>query len=56
MKNQLAKDMVFISLQGWNKEAIINEMIDLLSESGALPDRQAAYNAVMEREKKCLPV
>ena len=52
MKNNLAKDMVFVRLQGRTKEAVINEMLDRLSESGKLPDRRAAYRAVMEREAK----
>jgi PTS system nitrogen regulatory IIA component len=52
MKIHLSKDMVFLRLKGREKNDIINELLDRLSESGKLPDRQAAYNAVMEREAK----
>jgi PTS system nitrogen regulatory IIA component len=52
MKIQLGKDMIFLHLKGRDKEGIINELLDNLTASGKLPDREAAYNAVMDREHK----
>jgi PTS system nitrogen regulatory IIA component len=52
MKTQLGKDMIFLHLKGRDKEGIINELLDNLAASGKLPDREAAYNVVMERERK----
>jgi PTS system nitrogen regulatory IIA component len=52
MKLQLGKDMIFLHLKGRDKEGIINELLDKLASCGKLPDREAAYNAVMERERK----
>ncbi len=38
-------------LVGETKDAVIEEMIDLLDDAGRLPDRQAALDAVIERER-----
>ncbi len=39
-------------LKGETKDAIIEEMIDMLDIAGRLPDREAALAAVFEREAK----
>ncbi len=39
-------------LAGESKADIIEEMIDLLTETGKVPDRQDALDAVLEREGK----
>ena len=39
-------------LKGDTKDAIIEEMVDLLDQTGSVPDRQAALTAVRERESK----
>ena len=39
-------------LKGETKDAIIEEMIDMLDAAGRLPDREAALAAVHEREAK----
>jgi PTS system nitrogen regulatory IIA component len=52
MKICLTKEMIFLHLKSRNKEGIINELLDRLSSAGVLPDRAAAYKAIMERERK----
>jgi PTS system nitrogen regulatory IIA component len=52
VKIQLTKEMIFLCLKSRNKERIINELLDRLSADGVLPDRAAAYKAIMEREHK----
>jgi PTS system nitrogen regulatory IIA component len=52
VKIQLTKEMIFLRLKSRNKEGIINELLDRLSATGVLPDRAAAYKAIMEREHK----
>lgn len=39
-------------LVGETKEAIIEEMVDLLDSAGRLPDRKAALDSVFERESQ----
>jgi len=39
-------------LKGETKDAIIEEMIDMLDRAGRLPDRRLALAAVRERERK----
>jgi fructose-specific phosphotransferase system IIA component len=48
----LSAKNIFIHLKSNSKEGIIKEMIDLLADSGLITDKAAAYNAVLEREKK----
>jgi PTS system nitrogen regulatory IIA component len=52
MKITLTKEMIFLNLKSSDKEGIIGELLDRLSAAGVLPDRAAAYKAVMEREGK----
>jgi len=43
---------ISVHLQGDTKDAIIEEMIDLMVQNGKLTDKQAALSAVLERERK----
>ena len=52
LKTVLNKDLIRLHLKGTTKEAIINEMLDILVASNKIYDRQAALTAVMEREQK----
>ncbi|GHT50958.1 PTS sucrose transporter subunit IIABC [Spirochaetia bacterium] len=48
----LTKDTICLNLKGTTKEAIINEMLDLLVSAGKVTDRTAAFSAIMDREGK----
>lgn len=45
------RDSAFVPhLKGTTKDAIIGELIDALARAGRLPDREEAFQAVMDRE------
>jgi len=52
LKKLLSEKHVLISLKSCSKDGIIGEMIDLLAASGAVPKREAALSAVLDRERK----
>ncbi len=52
LKKLLSEDTIIFNLKGTTKEAIIEEMIDLLMVRGRIKDRDAALRAVLEREQK----
>ena len=52
MKKVLTAETVNLHLKGSTKEEIINELLDILAAAKKIPDREAAYNAVMDREQK----
>lgn len=52
LKTVLTRDTISLHLKGTNKEEIINELLDILVNNGKIKDRKAAYEAVMDREKK----
>jgi fructose-specific phosphotransferase system IIA component len=52
LKKLLSEDTIILNLKGVTKEAIIEEMIDLLVARGRIKDREASLRAVMERELK----
>lgn len=52
LKTVLTRDTISLHLKGTNKEEIINELLDILVQNGKIKDRTAAYEAVMDREKK----
>jgi len=52
LKTVLTKDVISLSLKGTNKEAIINELLDILVSAKKINDRSAAYTAIIEREQK----
>lgn len=51
-KRVLSKDTVILALQGNHKEAVIEEMVDVLVSAGKVKDRKAALKCVLERERK----
>jgi PTS system nitrogen regulatory IIA component len=48
----LTKDTICLHLKGTSKQAIIDELLDMLVSSGKVKDRTAALSAVMDRESK----
>jgi PTS system nitrogen regulatory IIA component len=52
LKTVLTKDMICLRLKGTTKEEIINELIDILVAAKKIGDRDAAYSAIMDRERK----
>jgi PTS system nitrogen regulatory IIA component len=52
LKTVLTKDTINLHLKGTTKEEIINELLEVLVAAKKIQDRDAAYNAVMEREQK----
>ncbi|MDR0636710.1 MAG: PTS sugar transporter subunit IIA [Treponema sp.] len=52
LKKVLSKETISLHLKGTTKEAIINEMLDILVAAGKIEKRAEAFTAIMEREKK----
>jgi PTS system nitrogen regulatory IIA component len=52
LKTVLTKETISLHLKGATKAEIIDELLDILVAAGKIQDRDAAYSAVMEREKK----
>jgi PTS system nitrogen regulatory IIA component len=52
LKTVLTVETINPHLKGTTKEEIINELLDILAAAHKIPDRTAAYNAVMDREQK----
>jgi len=52
LKSVLNRDTVRLHLKGTTKEEIINELLDVLVQSGKIKDREAAFTAIMDRERK----
>ncbi len=52
LKTVLTRDTISLHLKGTTKEEIINELLDILVKNGKIKDREAAYAAVMDRERK----
>jgi len=52
LKSIITKDTICLHLKGTTKEAIVNELLDILVAAKKIDDRQSAYEAVMEREQK----
>lgn len=51
-KRVLSKETVALQLAGTSKDAIIEELVDVLVAAGRIKDRKAALKAVLERERK----
>lgn len=47
----LTEDLVKIHLQGDTKESVINEMIELISNSSKVLDKEKVRSAIFDREK-----
>ena len=52
LKTIINTDTIDLNLKGSTKKEIINELLDILFKAGRIKDREAAYNAVMDREDK----
>ncbi|MDR3276121.1 MAG: PTS sugar transporter subunit IIA [Treponema sp.] len=52
LKTILTKETINLHLKGTTKEAIINELLDILVAANKIQDREAALAAVMDREEK----
>jgi PTS system nitrogen regulatory IIA component len=52
LKTVLTKDTISLHLKGTTKEEIIRELLDILAAAGKVPDKEIAYQAVMERENR----
>jgi len=52
LKSVLTADTISLNLKGSTKEDIINELLDILVAAGKIQDRDAAFNAIMDREQK----
>jgi PTS system nitrogen regulatory IIA component len=52
LKTVLNQDTITLHLKGTTKEEIINELLDILVRENKVQDRQAALDAIMDREQK----
>jgi len=52
LKKVLSLDTVWVDLKADTKRGIIEEMVDRLIAAGKITDREAALNAIFEREEK----
>ena len=52
LKTVLTAETISLHLKGSTKEEIINELLDILVTAKKITDREAAYNAVIDREQK----
>ncbi|WP_319562797.1 PTS sugar transporter subunit IIA [Marispirochaeta sp.] len=52
LRKVLSPEVVSLGLKASTKKEVIEELIDLLSQSGKIKDREAALQAVLERESK----
>ena len=51
LKDLLSGDVIRIPLENTEKNAIIEEMVDILDKAGKLKDKKAVLKAVLEREQ-----
>ena len=52
LKSVLIPETINLNLKGSTKAEIINELLDLLFAAGKIKNREAAFDAVMDREQK----
>jgi PTS system nitrogen regulatory IIA component len=52
LKSILTKETICLNLKGTTKEAIINELLDILVAAKKIDDRASAFSAIMDRELK----
>jgi PTS system nitrogen regulatory IIA component len=52
LKTVLTAETIILHLKGSSKEEIINELLDILVSAKKIQDREAAFNAIMDREQK----
>lgn len=51
-KRVLSKETIVLNLTATSKEALIEELVDVLVQTGRVKDRKTALKAVLERERK----
>ena len=52
LKKILTSDDIILSLSASTKKEVIREMVECLHQRGKIEDKEAAFQAIMEREKK----
>ena len=52
LKSVLTNETICLHLKGTTKEAIINELLDMLVAAKKVDDRASAFTAIMDREVK----
>ena len=52
LKSVLTSETISLHLKGSTKHEIINELLDILVAAKKIPDREAALNAILDREQK----
>ncbi|HDJ24134.1 MAG TPA: PTS sugar transporter subunit IIA [Candidatus Aminicenantes bacterium] len=52
LKKILTSDDIILSLSASTKKEVIREMVECLHQRGKIEDKEAALQAIMEREKK----
>ncbi|MDR3171773.1 MAG: PTS sugar transporter subunit IIA [Treponema sp.] len=52
LKTVLSKETISLHVKGTTKKDIINELLDILVAAHKIPDRDAAFAAIMDREEK----
>ena len=52
LKSVLTSETISLNLRGSTKDEIINELLDILVAAKKIPDREAAFNAILDREQK----
>jgi PTS system nitrogen regulatory IIA component len=52
LKSVLTKETISLHLQGKDKQEIIGELLDILVQAGRVQDKNAALEAVMDRENR----
>ena len=52
LKSIITTETINLRLKGSDKKEIINELLDVLVKAGKIKDKEAAFNAVMDREEK----
>ena len=52
LRKVLATESISLSLQGQTKDAVIRELVELLTRSGHIKDQEPVLKAIFDREKK----
>ena len=52
LKSVLTAETISLNLKGLTKNEIIHELLDILVAAKKIPDREAALNAILDREQK----
>ena len=52
LKNVLSKEVIKVGLEGTTKQEILDELLDLLMQTGKVSDRETAMGGLLDRESK----